>query len=212
MFKLFKKTNERGNYPKPKHMSKAEMEKRSNYNREQVFKEIYVPNKELENLVGCSLLNEAPQINRNLTDVELDRALYLASVDFMSFAQAAKNFTDIHEPIHKQYMTEYKEYLRTRRDREKMHDAVKPIGDESIFTMTYIRDLYNQSRFVRDVSKGNEINEEMSSWNREQKLESLKAHLNMRLTFRLYFSTIEACAGMTGNNMHGAKVPLYEIY
>jgi hypothetical protein len=220
MFNLFKKKTigKNGNYIKPEKLSEAEKKRMKAYNLEHVFREVYVPNKRLEELIGMSLLTNNARFCRELTNAELDEAYFLLVNEISLFTRYKKVVKEAFAPIKTEWNPKYEEYIKSICKKNK---PPYPVVDDPIFSVPKLREMFIQTREEYELSHRSASNKDsadnedvapLSADNRKEKIAAIEKLIDFRNAFEIAISDLLIYQIRMRANFYGASVALYDIY
>lgn len=213
---IFKKTNEHGNYPVPKtKMTDAEKKRREEYNYEILFKEIYVPNTRVEELIGARLTDKNPCVKRSLTNAEIDECQELLHKELFNIMHFGKLLLEKDNPVVDQWSEAKENQLKSLMSGKK---CSMPELDFSIYSVPRMKEIYKEAMKMTEKMKEEDKQDlekeadEKKSETREEKLKRLNQWLQLRPIMKIALMGPACSMCYTHANYYGASVPLYDMH
>lgn len=212
MFKnLFKRINKHGNYPLPsKELTDEERSRRADYNYDIIFKDVYIPNRELEELIGMSMKDDNVRIKNSLTRDQLERVNDLISHELDVFLIFNETMCDDSEKLFNNFFDEESTPLLASIKGIKYK---KKEEEKDIYYIPYMREIYRQSMEKYYASPDtNEYKDFKYPETYEEMKEYVEKRLDIKPFLQLTFRIMAPPLVFLHKNFHGASKPLYDLY
>ena len=210
---IFKKTNKHGNYPLPKkELSDKEQERRREHNYRILYKEVYIPNPRIEEIIGMKMNTDNAHVCRDITDEEILECYRLLSKEMLVISafhilvcnEACKIMDACIASMNNKFDTI-----------PNGKDCVLPEIDCSLYSVERLRELYKQAMENPQSDKNplslDELIKQLKE-TKEERVKQLNQCLDLSVLMNYTFVMVEPSMCYTHGNFYGASEPLYDIY
>lgn len=201
---IFKKTNKHGNYPLPKKaLSDKEQERRREHNYRILYKEVYIPNPRIEEIIGMKMNTDNAHVCRDITDEEILECYRLLSKEMLVMSSF---------------------HILVCNEASKIMDAciaainnghTEPEVDCSLYSVEFLRDLYKQAMENPQPEETplsiDKLRGQLKE-TKEERIEQLNQCLDLSIMMNYTFVIVGPSMCYTHMNFYGASEPLYDIY
>lgn len=200
------------NYPRTQNISEQERNKRLKYNRAILFKEVYVPNERLEELIGMKMTTNKPCVKNVLSDSDINECIDLVLQEIDTIYEFGRMMKVKHNNNFNEWCgsPKWQAYAKMEREREL---GIDPTIDKNLYSVSRMKEVYIEAKEkVEKIYKNSKMVKVVTADTTEGRLSSLNQMLFIQPFMDMIFIGLSMKMIYMRVNFHGASVPLFDMY